>query len=189
MELDDLKKQWKETTPGPSVDAIREAIEKKIPSFERSGRGIRKAFWIEMFFALILYLAFVAMVFYFREKMPAYMYKITFVIIIATLPIVYRLYKSQRWINSIDYSMDVRSNIEAFVKYYKKTLWIYEWGTYIIILITLILIFLDEAFQKTSPLVKWTLVGYILAVSLLTRPYIRFAYGKKLKVFEDFLKE
>lgn len=189
MELDDLKKQWKEVGTTPSPELIRKAIEKKIPGLERSGRSIRINFWIEMIIALLVYAFFVYMMWRFGKIMPLYMYKIVITIGVLTTPIVWRLYKSQRWVNAMDYTVDVRTNVVAFLKYYKRTLWLYEYGTYFVVAITLVILFTDSSFNDLQPKFKWPIVTYVTLLCLVVRPYIRFAYGRKMKVFEDFLKE
>lgn len=189
MELDDLKKQWKEAATASSADAIREAIEKKISTLEQSGRGIRKAFVIEMIMVFVIYVFFWLMVWFFRYAIASYMYNILIVTSVASIPIIWRLYKSQRWINSMDYTMDMRTNIAAFVKYYKRTLRIYEWGTYIMVLVTLLFMLADPTFQVVERSVQITVMAYMFLVCLITRPYVRLMYGRRLSVFEDFLKD
>ncbi len=189
MELDDLKKQWKSTNIESSGDAIRAAIEKKISRLERSGRGIRTAFWIEIGFSILLYVLFGFTLWRFGTYMPTYMYKVVILITVTTAPIVWRLYKSQRWINSMDYSKDVRTNMVAFLQYYKRTLWMYTYGVYAVTLVSLVILFTDPTFIALSLQMKLSIIGYLLVICLIARPYVRFAYGKKISVFEDFLKD
>ena len=189
MELDDLKKQWKETTAASSRDAISEAIEKRISAFERSGRGIRKSFAIEMMIVGLIYVGFFCMMWFLNDGMQMYMYKMVIITTVATAPIVWRLYKAQRWINSMDYTVDVRTNIVAFVKYFKRTLLMYEWTTYTIMLIIFGILLTDDAFNALPWSIKLLVFGYVLIFTILTRPYIRLVYGRKLSAFEDFLKE
>ena len=189
MELDDLKKQWKETAAAPPPNAVSEAIEKRLSTFESSGRGIRKTFVVEMTFVALIYIGFFCMMWFLNEGMEAYMYKMVIITAIATVPIVWRLYKAQRWINSMDYTADVRTNIVTFVSYFKKTLLMYEWITYVIMLTIFGILLTDSAFNILPLSIKLLVFGYVLIFTLLTRPYIRFAYGRKLSAFEDFLKE
>jgi len=189
MELDDLKKQWQMTTPVASADAVKEAIGKKMLNIERSGRRIKRAFWFEMIFVWVVYFMFLGVMWFFNEHVQPFMYKIVILIGIATIPIVWRLYKMQKRVDTIDYSMDVRSNIIGFVKYYKRSLLIYEWGTYVISAISAIILYLDPAFMALKPNFIWTFFGYMLLVVVITRPYIYYVYGKKVSAFEDFLKD
>jgi hypothetical protein len=189
MELDDLKKPWKETTATPSADAIKEAIEKRISTFRRSGRGIRNTFAIEMTIVALIYLGFFLMMWFLQEGIQTYMYNIVAITTITTIPVVWRLYKSQRWITSMDYTVDVRTNLEAFVRYFKRSLLIYEWATYAVVAIIGVMLFFDNDFQALPLGVKTTVGSYVIVVTALTRPYIRIAYGRKIKVFESFLQE
>jgi hypothetical protein len=189
MELDDLKKSWKSTATSQSGDVIKDAIEKKIINLERSGRGIARSFWIEMILSWAMYVVFLFMMWYYNEYVESYMYKIVVLIGVAMVPIVWRLYKSIQWANSIDYSQDVRSNVVAFLKYFKGTLWIYEWSCYLIVAITVGIMYTDQSFLSASSRVQMAIIVYVIAVALIARPYVYFLYGKKVSVFEDFLKD
>lgn len=189
MELDDLKKQWQLTTPSTSANAIKEVIEKKISKMERSGRGIKRTFWIEMSLVWGIFAFFIVLMLFFDEHIMPFMYKIVVLIGVATTPIVWRLYKMQQRVDSIDFSMDVRSNIISFVKYYRNSLLMYEWGTYIVTVITMIMLYFDPAFMAIEANVRWTFFGYMVFVMVITRPYIHLVYGKKIAAFEDFLKD
>jgi len=189
MELDDLKKQWKSTATDHPADAIKDAIEKKISKLERSGRGIARAFWIEMIVSWGMYVGFWIAMWYYHDLVESYMYKIVIMIGVAMIPIVWRLYRSMQWANSLDYSKDVRSNVVTFVSYYRKTLRFYEWGTYLISSISIAIMMTDSAFRSTNHRIQWTVIIYVIVVSLIARPYIHLVYGKKVAVFEDFLKD
>ncbi|HZY79428.1 MAG TPA: hypothetical protein VFE50_07895 [Cyclobacteriaceae bacterium] len=188
MELDDLKEKWKTATVQSSVD-IKDVLTKKVSSIKQSGRSIRRVFYIEMAFVAVAYLGFIWLVLAMGDSMFSYMYKLVAATGIATVPVSWRMYKSQRWINSMDYTIDMRSNMVAFLSYYKTTLRWYQWSTYIIILVILVLFFTDGDFIALPYKVKVTAVVYLVAVFLLTEPYIRMVYGKRIAVFENFLKE
>jgi len=189
MELDDLKKQWKATATNQATDAIKNAIEKKISNIERSGRSISRTFWIEMSITWAIYVVFWVIIFTIRKDMQPYIYKMVILIGVAMLPVVWRLYKAQQWASSFDYSKDVRSNVVAFLKYYKTTLRFYEWGCYITVLLTIILMYTDQSFLQSSMSAKTYVVVYVLACAFIARPYIHIVYGKKVAVFEDFLND
>lgn len=189
MELDDFKKKWKETTTSPSTDGIKEAIEKKISSLEKTGRNIRMMFYMEVGVVILIYAAFLFAVWTFQELITTYMYKIVIATTIPSIPIIYRLYKAQKWINSMDYTMDVRSNIIAFLSYYKRALWLYERGMYVTVLIVLALLFTDREFIHINWRIQAATIAWLILAAAIVRPYVRIVYGKKLPVFEDFLKE
>ena len=189
MELDDLKAHWKATVVEPSPHEIREALEKKISSIQRSGRGIRRIFVIEIIIVLAMYVGVVLMMWFMKERVMSYMYKIIVVTAVGSLPVIWRMYKSQRWINTMDYTQDIRSNIIAFLEYYRKTLRLYQWSTYAVVIILLILMFSDSDFVKLSFILKAITVCYMTAAVLLTAPYIRITYGRKTSIFEEFLRE
>lgn len=189
MELDDLKKQWKSTPTNQSTDAIKDAIEKKISGMERSGRGIARTFWIEMFFSWLIYVIFLMIMWLYRDLIETYMYKITILIGVSMIPIVWRLYKSMKWAQSIDYSQDVRTNIIAFLKYFKRTLLIYEVGCYVIVAISFAVIYTDQSFLAAKLKVQTIIFLYLMLVAVIARPYVYLVYGKKVKAFEEFLKD
>lgn len=189
MELDDLKKQWHQAIPNASADTVKEAIEKKISNLERSGRGIRRAFWLEMLVVSVMYLCFIGILVYFNNHVMLFIYKIIGLIGLTTIPIMVRLYRMQKRTDDIDYSKDVRSNVIEFVRYYKKSLLIYEWGSYIIVVVTALMLYFDSSFMSLELKLKGLVFGYLVVVMIITRPYIYYVYGRKVSAFEDFLKD
>lgn len=188
MELDDLKEKWK-TANFQTPFELKDTLERRISAIERSGRGIRRLFFFEMAVAFIIYAGFVLTVWYMADRVMSYMYKLVIVTAIAMIPIAWRMYKSQKWINSMDYTKDVRSNMVDFIRYYKLTLRLYQWGTYIIVVIILIIFYTDNDFDRLQGSIKMILVIYLGVVAALTEPYIRIMYGRRIKVFENFLND
>ncbi|MEJ0031572.1 MAG: hypothetical protein WDO15_14880 [Bacteroidota bacterium] len=135
------------TVVQPSPDEIREALEKKLSSLRRSGRGIRRIFVMEVVIVLAMYVGVLLMMWFMSERFMSYMYKIVVVTAVGSLPVIWRMYKSQRWINTMDYTKDIRSNMIAFLDYYRKTLKLYQWSTYVVVAVLLILMFSDSDFH------------------------------------------
>ncbi|HWA32737.1 MAG TPA: hypothetical protein VG737_01340 [Cyclobacteriaceae bacterium] len=188
MELDDLKEKWKTATVQSPV-TIKDVLAKKISAIERSGKGMRRVFYLEMVFVALVYAGFLWLVWAMGDLLMTYMYKLVITTAIATVPVGWRMYKAQKWINSMDYTIDMRSNMVAFLDYYKTSLRWYQWSTYIIIIVILALFFTDNDFIGLQSRVKVTVVIYLVAVFFLTEPYIRIVYGKRIPVFENFLRE
>lgn len=188
MELDDLKEQWK-TATFQSPFELKETLERRITKLEKTGRGLRTTFLIEMSFVVVIYVGFILLVWFMADRVLTYMYKMVIATAIATAPIAWRMYKSQKWINSMDYSKDMRSNMVEFLSYYRITLRLYQWSSYLIIIVILLLMFTDGDFARLSPRIKTTVVIYMGAIFFLTEPYIRIVYGRRIAVFENFLKE
>jgi len=189
MELDDLKEKWKSTNVQSSSDEIRLALENRVHAVRRSGRGIRRVFFIEMAIVLVMYLGVLAMMLWMGERVMSYMYKIIAVTGIGSIPPIIKLYKAQRWINSMDYSNDMRSNMIAFVEYYKSALRMYQWSTYIVVALLLILLVTDGDFMSLPMKLRLTAFGYMAFAVLLAAPYIRAVYGRKTTIFETFLRD
>jgi hypothetical protein len=188
MELDDLKETWRTATLDSSFN-LKDTLQKRITAIESSGRGLRRTFLIEMAIVVVIYVAFIVLVWNMADKVQSYMYKLVAVTAIATVPVAWRMYKSQKWINSMDYTKDMRSNMVAFLQYYRLTVRLYQWSSYAIIVVVLLLTFMDESFIVQSSRVKFTFVIYMVAVFILTEPYIRIVYGRRISVFENFLKD
>lgn len=188
MELDDLKEKWK-TGTFQSHSELKVTLEQRVSSLERSGRGIRRVFIAEMILVAIIYLAFLLLVWLMAEKVTTYMYKLVAITGIASLPIVWRMYKSQKWVTTMDYSRDIRSNMVEFLRYFKITLRLYQWSTYVIIVLILVMMFTDNDFERLQWKVKMTLVVYLFVLAALTEPYIRIVYGRRITVFEKFLND
>lgn len=200
MELDDLKEKWKLAEPRSAgalrggeprytPDVVKEALARKISALERSGRGIRRMFMMEMIVVIVIYLFFFLVVWVFGEKVMNFLYKLVIVTAIGSIPATWRLYKSQKWITSMDYSSDLRSNMVAFVTYFRTSIRIYKLSSYLVVAILILIMLFDHDFIRLPMTVKIITLAYMIAASLATGPYIRWAYGRRAAVFEDFLLE
>ena len=185
MELDDFKEDWKNAVKAPFE---KEGLQKKIDDLGKSGKSIRKMFVLEISIVVCIYLLFFAVVFFSAGKVEMFMYKLVVVIFFGSMPISYRLYKSQKWINSIDYSKDIKSNLTSFRRYYKKTLTIYRWTSYLLCFFLFIVLFTDSSFNALSLGLKTAVICYIIVVMLLSGPYITKVYGRRIKSIESFLE-
>ena len=185
MELDDFKTAWNK---GAKLTITRESLQQRINRIEKSGRKIRSAFVVELAIIGVIYLFFIGMIIFFSGQIQSFMYKLVAITFIGFLPTAYRLYQSQRWINSMDYSMDIRSNLLAFLAYYRTTLKWYSWSSIIICALMFIMFFTDEDFLAIG--IEWKIgtCGYIILILFLTRPYLKKVYGKQVQEFEMFLE-
>ena len=189
MELDDLKEKWKATGVSSSSVDFRETLEKKVSALRTSGRGIKRVFYFELALAAVTYIFMFGLIWYVGERMMTYMYTIMIITTLGSIPVIWRLYKSQQWINSMDHSQDMRSNVVSFLRYYKTTLRIYQWSCYVVIGICIAAMFLDADFMALTLKLKLSVIGYMVMVALLAPPYIRFVYGRRASAFEDFLRD
>jgi hypothetical protein len=185
MELEDFKTAWKKDG---RLNMTRDSLLKRIDQIEKSGRKIRRAFIVELAVAGAVCLFCVGMIIFFNGQIQSFMYKLVAITFIAFLPTSYRLYQSQLWINAMDYSIDIRSNLLAFLTYYKTTLKWYWWSSIIVSVLMFIMLFTDEDFLAIG--VEWKIgtSAYIILVLLLAKPYLKRVYGKHVQEFETFLE-
>ena len=185
MELDDFKTAWsKEAMPA----LTRESLQQRINRVEKSGKKIRKSFVMELAIYAVIYLFFVVTIIIFNGAIQPFMYKLVAIAFAGFLPTAYRLYQSQAWINSMNYTIDIRSNLLAFLTYYKTSLKWYWWSSIIISVLVFIMFFTDKDFLALG--IEWKIgtCAYILLVLFLTRPYLRKVYGRHVQEFEMFLE-
>jgi hypothetical protein len=185
MELDDFKTTWGKDVKSNMTRAL---LLQKVSRIEKSGRKIRKAVVVEAAIIGVLYLLFIGAIIFFNEQIQSFIYKLIIILSIGFSPIAYRLYQSQRWVNAIDYSADIRSNLVAFLTYYRTTLRWYWWSSVIISALLFVMLFTDEDFLNIPMAWQIGTCAYIVLVLLLTRPYLRNFYGKHVKEFEAFLE-
>ena len=185
MELDEFKTAWKNDS---KLSITRESLQQRINQIEKSGRKIRRAFIVELAIIGAIYLSFVGMIIFFNAAIQSFMYKLVAITFIVFLPTAYRLYQSQLWINAMDYSIDIRSNLLAFLTYYKATLKWYWWSSISISVLMFLMLFTDEDFLAMG--IEWKIgtSAYIILVLLLTKPYLKWVYGRHVQEFETFLE-
>lgn len=189
MELDDLKHSWKSTHDSASSDAVRQLLEQKLPSLASSGRGIRRAFVIEMSVVLVMYIVFFFLIREMSDRLMSFMYKIVGLTTVVAIPISWRLYKSQRLANTLDFGRDIRTNVIQFLTYYEKSLKMYKWGTYGMVILMFFVFYFDSDFSSLPLSLKLLVFGYLTVVILVTAPYVNWVYGRKMKAFQRFLEE
>ncbi len=189
MELDDLKQSWKSVDGAATADRVRQVLEQQLPSLASSGRGIRRAFLIEMSAVLIMYIVLFFLIWEMGDRFMSYMYKLIGLTTAVAVPISWRLYKSQRWANTLDFGKDIRTNVLAFLKYYDTSLKLYRWGTYVVVVVMGVVFYFDDEFSALPVSFKISVFAYLVVVILLTAPYINWVYGRKMKAFQRFLDE
>ncbi len=185
MELDDLKTAWNKDA---KLSITRASLQQRITQIEKSGGKIRRAFVVELIIIGTIYLLFIGMIIIFHGAIQSFLYKLVAITSIGFLPTVYRLYQSQQWINDMDYANDIRSNLLAFLTYYKTTLKWYWWSSVITSVLMVIMLFTDDDFLAMGIGWKTGTCAYIILILLLARPYIKKVYGKHIQEIEIFLK-
>lgn len=185
MELDDLKKDWnaqQPSTQGNDRELIRSII-------HRSHRGLTRLLRWELAIGLVTLIFVVAMIAFFRGRMTGFYIKLTLPLVAYAIPIYYRLHRSARFLQNVDYSEEVRSTLSQFLRYYTRTLHFYQWGGYAAILVATLLIFTDAKFLETSWTVKGLVLGYMAFVMILIGPLVKRLYGVKAKRIREYLDE
>ncbi|ODS86549.1 MAG: hypothetical protein ABS46_01035 [Cytophagaceae bacterium SCN 52-12] len=185
MELDDFKEQWRNI---PEAPVKKEALQQQVDALEKSGKRIRRVFMVESMAIACIGLFFVSVVFFFAGNIAPFFYKMVAVIFLGSATTYYRLYKSQRWLNSMDYSKDLKSNLTAFLSYYKKTLSLGLWSSCLISLCLFIVMFTDNFFLALEMPWKVGVIVYIIGIQLFTVSYIKKVYGKPIRAIEPLLE-
>ena len=189
MELDDLKRTW---TKVPSTGSDRQSAEefqRKLQPVIKSGSSLKRSFYIELIAAFIIYLSFLFVIVFFGSEVKSFIYKLAGITFFGTLPIYYRLYLSIRWLNRIDYGRDIKSNLFEFLIFYKTTIQVYRFGSYLVVL-TLAVVFITDTSFLSQPLWLKSLILVYLGLMLLSiSPLLTRFYGNRVKSFESFLQE
>ncbi|NOS93992.1 MAG: hypothetical protein HOP30_18900 [Cyclobacteriaceae bacterium] len=188
MELDDLKAQWakpdwnKAMSSGKEVDEIHTIITK-------SRSGIRKMFSIEMSVGIIMYVLFGALALWVKDGVELFLYKLVGVITGFAIPIYYRIYQSIRLLETTDYGKDMKTHLSAFLTHYKITMAIYQWGSYLMIIGCLTVFYTDDSFNQQSLMMKVLITIYMFIAMIITKPFLKRFYGRKVKSMEEFVSE
>jgi len=185
MELDDLKKTWSEQQPTVGGDD-RELIRRII---HRSHRGLRWNLRWELGMGIFTLVALVLMMVFFNERMSGFFYKLTIPLVLYAIPVYYRLYRSAKFLENLDFSGDVRSTLTKFLAYYTRTLRIYQWGAYAAIGVATALLFADTKFIALSWAVKGKVLAYMALVSILIAPLVKKFYSGKARAIREYLEE
>ena len=187
MELDDFKSLWKqsELTLGKSAPDTEEILQ----IISRSRRGIQRAFLADILIATAVWFTFTLTVIFFRQTVQPFLYKLVLITVLFAIPVYYRLYRSIRFLNNIDFGKDIRTNLMEFLGYYKVTLQFYRWGTYFMMIAMLIVFFTDNSFLQLGFGIRSVVVLYMVIAFVFAVPLVKWMYGKKIASLELFLKE
>ena len=178
MELDDLKSAWKADQNQRSEAEEREAI---LQIIRRSDRGISKMLKWELGVAVLAALVYLIVIFYFDQRINSFHYKLIIPIVLFALPIYYRLYRSRESLRNMDYSGDIRSTLTTFLTDYKRTLLIYQWGTYAAFVMLAIVFATDQQFMALKFWLQAAVYAYLAVGTFLAGPLVRRLYGRKVK--------
>jgi len=185
MELDDLKQPWKEFhhqadhNEGPSKEVSQ--------IIGRSRNSLRKIFRIELLIGLTVCLAFLIVAA--TGIVFPFLYKMVAITLIVPIPIYYRLYQSIRFMERLDYGKDLKTTLTEFIAYYRTTIRIYKWGSYLMIFLIFIVFLTDSSFQQLNRWYQSATILYLGLVTLIVNPFVNRVYGSKLKSFELLLKD
>lgn len=183
MELDDLKKDWKELQTVSSNEDTPEIL----AIISRSRKSVRKIFAIEILIAVAIYIGFIIMVVIYGVAVPSYLYKVVMITLLLAIPIYYRLYRSIHFLENLNFGKDMKSMLTQFLIYYKNTMKIYKWGSYLMIIFIVIAFFTDKAFMELSTLFKTIFTAYLGLLSLTISPLVNRIYGRRIKGLEQLL--
>ncbi len=185
MELDDLKTIWK--TPEANTIGDEYDRERVMKIIQGSHRSIRRSFTSDIVVTLCLNLIFAITVMIFGGAIQNFLYKLVIVANLVSLPIYYRLYKSVQYLAHFDFGLDIRTSMSAFVDYYKRTLFLYKWATYGMIVGLLVLFSLDESFLALALWIKIMIVAYLLVFLVTAGWLLKKFYGGRIRRIEFYL--
>lgn len=185
MELDDLKTIWK----APEANTIGDEYDRErvMKIIQGSHRSIRRSFTSDIVVALCINLTFAIIVMIFGGAIQNFLYKLVIVTNLVSLPIYYRLYKSIQYLAHFDFGLDVRTSMSAFVDYYKRTLLLYKWATYGMIICLLVLFSLDQSFLELALWIKTVVVAYLLVFLAAAGWLLKKFYGRRISRIESYL--
>ena len=188
LELDELKNTWKNLISSePDQGKMEQKIIKEI--IGKSRKRILTAFAYEIFLTSLIYVSFFAIVILYPSSISSYHYKLVIIMALFAIPVSYRLLRSASFLNQIDYGRNIRTNLEEFLVYYKRTILFYRWGGYITIF-TLIAVFLtDASFIHLQLWIQGLTLVYLIIFLLALRPLIKHMYEKKIILIETFIQD
>ncbi len=189
MELDDLKEQWAKPDWNKAMGASDKDVEEIHSIIANSRSGIRKMFSIEMGIGIFMYLLFGVLAIWIKDGVELFLYKLVGVITVFAIPIYYRIYLSIRLLETSDYGKDMKSHLSAFLTHYKVTMAIYQWGSYLMIIGCLVVFYTDDSFNHQSMIVKVMITIYMVIAMIITKPFLKRFYGRKVKSMEEFVSE
>lgn len=184
MELDDLKKAWNAQQPPPQTND-RELIQQII---HRSHRGLSKMLRWELGFGIFAIVALIVAIVFNSARMAPFMIKLIVPLVAYAIPVYYRLYHSARLLQSIDLSGDIRSTLTQFLRYYSRTLRVYQWGGYGAVLVSMVLIFTDQTMQHLNWTWKGIVLVYMIIAMLLIGPFVKYFYGSRARAIREYLE-
>ncbi len=187
MDLDELKDVWKRDTGGadlPSGDLAR-LLMKGISS---SRRAIYRVVTVEMGF-MAVYLVMAAAALLFSQDFPNFFYKTIGVVTIVAVPVSIRLIQSLQKLSRLNLSVPLTENLEHGLAHLRQSIRWYQVSSYIALGILVILYFTDSFFLSLSRMWKTGILAYLLFFALMTAPYLKWFYGRRIKEMEVLLKQ
>lgn len=189
MELDDLKDIWKHNAAKDEQEINKENLADKLQLSKSSRQSIKNAFFLECAVVVFIYVAFFIFVYLFKPIIYSFIYKMLVVIFITSIPVFFRLYKSMKWMDQLDYSASIGRNVKVFLDHLKITLRIYQIISLASVIIISLICLTDSSFLALHAWIRVTIIVYLVLFGILTKPYLDRLYGKRIKSFEHFLNQ
>jgi hypothetical protein len=188
LELDDLKDTWKKLQ---SDELMHEEEDRgKIKEIiGRSRKVILTSLAREIIPTTIIYLSFFGVVILFPSSISSFHYKLTIIIGLFAIPVIYRLFRSASFLKQIDYGLNIRTNLMEFLVYYKNTILLYRWGGYITICTLIVVFFTDASFIHLQLWIQALTLAYLIIWLIALNPLIKHMYGKKIKLIESYMRD
>jgi len=189
MEIDELKKSWgkqKNDENLISPEKLAGIIRKNI---DTEGRSIRNRFIGEIIAVVFIYSAVIFYVLNIRKNLNELFYIFISLSLISILPVIIKFVKSISYFKHLDYSLDIRHSLENSLAYFKSTLNFYKWSVYFVSFIVIIILSFNVYQFSYGFITLAGIILYIIIVGLLTKPYLKWLYGKQVQNIEKTLRE
>lgn len=184
MDLDLWKNRLHETgkSGGPSLgqDEIAAILDAGI---RKSRRSVARTFLLELAGVALLYVMVWAMAF-FVGPLRSFQIKIIALSAAGALPIIIffgRFFAAAR----PDMGRPVPEVLDESVRRLRTSLRIYRWGGLVMAAAMGAALWADASFRGLAWGWKWGTTIYILAVAILSFPYLRVLYGRRLRDLEE----
>jgi len=190
MELD----RWKDRLRGASEDGDREPA---LPGGElasilkagirKSRRSVARTFFLELAGIALLYAMVGAMAFFFGP-LRSFQIKIIILSAAGALPVIVffgRYFAAAR----PDMGRSLAEVLDESVRRLRTSVRIYRWGGLAMAAAMGAALWTDAAFRGLSWGWKWGATLYILAIAILSFPYLRSLYGRRLRALEELSRE
>jgi len=184
---DRLREMGEKGGPGPSLGSEELAAVLR-EGAQKSRRAVRRAFVWELVVIALVYVFAAAVVLVFGRPLRSFQLKIIVLSALGAVPVIVGFVRFLAGIRP-DLGRSVLDVLDDSIRRLRTVIRVYRWAGLGLAAAMAAALWTDAGFRGLPPGWKWGVTAFILATAVLSIPYLRAVYGRRLGELEGLARD